>query len=60
VLFRHSQKAKNFPEGDLKKAVNYCRNPDNEPEGPWCYTTNASVRWDYCDVPGCYKGETVC
>ncbi|XP_071952896.1 uncharacterized protein [Antedon mediterranea] len=28
---------------------NLCRNPDNEP-GAWCYTSDANVRWEYCDV----------
>ena len=27
---------------------NYCRNPDGEPEGAWCYTTDPNVRWEYC------------
>ncbi|VDI68235.1 receptor tyrosine kinase-like orphan receptor 1, partial [Mytilus galloprovincialis] len=42
----------NFKElvGDQK---NYCRNPDNEPEGPWCYTMNPTIRWAYCDVQYC-------
>ena len=29
---------------------NYCRNPDNEPLGPWCYTTDPDSRWEYCNV----------
>ncbi|CAC5366307.1 PLG [Mytilus coruscus] len=32
---------------------NYCRNPDNEPFGPWCYTTDPDTRWEYCTVPFC-------
>ena len=32
---------------------NYCRNPDRESSGPWCYTTSDNTRWDYCDVPLC-------
>ena len=31
---------------------NYCRNPDTELYGPWCYTTDRT-RWEYCDVPYC-------
>ena len=28
------------------------RNPDGEPRA-WCYTTNETDRWDFCDVPAC-------
>ena len=30
---------------------NYCRNPDGS-DGVWCFTVNASIRWQYCDI-GC-------
>ncbi|CAG5104057.1 Oidioi.mRNA.OKI2018_I69.chr1.g1072.t1.cds [Oikopleura dioica] len=32
---------------------NYCRNPDGDENGPWCYTTDPDVRFEYCDVPRC-------
>jgi len=32
---------------------NYCRNPDDDDEGPWCYTTSRRKRFDYCDIPKC-------
>ena len=32
---------------------NFCRNPDMEPGGVWCYTTNPNKTWDYCPVPRC-------
>ena len=32
---------------------NYCRNPEGRGSRPWCYTTEPSVRWEYCDVPLC-------
>lgn len=33
--------------------TNYCRNPDDEPRGPWCYTMDPDNRYDFCDVPRC-------
>ena len=33
---------------------NACRNPDSSaPDGPWCYTTDPNVRWEYCNVSQC-------
>lgn len=32
---------------------NYCRNPDKDKHGPWCYTNNTAVPWDYCHVKPC-------
>lgn len=32
---------------------NYCRNPNNQPGGAWCYTTNVDIPWEYCEVPDC-------
>ena len=31
---------------------NYCRNPDNDPNGPWCFTTDTNQR-AYCNVQKC-------
>ncbi|XP_013885572.1 plasminogen [Austrofundulus limnaeus] len=31
---------------------NYCRNPDGI-YAPWCYTTNSSIRWEFCSIPPC-------
>ena len=39
---------------------NYCRNPDNDPEGPWCYTTNPEVRWEKCNIRWCRSNESPC
>lgn len=46
-----------FPETKLSEAANYCRNPDGESGGPWCYTTDSNKRWEYCSVPSC-SGST--
>ncbi|XP_040981174.1 plasminogen-like isoform X2 [Aquila chrysaetos chrysaetos] len=32
---------------------NYCRNPDGDERGPWCYTTDSATRFDYCNIPEC-------
>ncbi|KAK1876288.1 Prothrombin [Dissostichus eleginoides] len=33
---------------------NKCRNPDNDPEGPWCYVrVSGNVTVDYCDLDVC-------
>ena len=42
-----------FPEGSLEDGKNYCRNPDDDPSGPWCYTLNPNEQWDYCDIKLC-------
>lgn len=35
---------------------NKCRNPDNDPEGPWCYVRiGSNVTMDYCDLEICGK-----
>ncbi|KAJ8252028.1 hypothetical protein COCON_G00213400 [Conger conger] len=38
---------------DATLKENYCRNPDNSPTGPWCYTRDATVRREPCAVPVC-------
>ena len=32
---------------------NYCRNPDGDSGGVWCYTTDPNKQWEYCSVPIC-------
>ena len=48
---KHNRNLCKFP--DLAKAANFCRNPDKEDEGPWCYTMSRRHRWEYCPVPFC-------
>ncbi|XP_028399009.1 uncharacterized protein LOC114522509 isoform X2 [Dendronephthya gigantea] len=40
-----------YPE--LNNAKNYCRNPKNSGQRPWCFTTDRKKRWEYCDIPKC-------
>lgn len=47
----HSLTPCNYPDAGLES--NYCRNPDGEPNGVWCYTNDPNKRWDYCNVPSC-------
>uniref|UniRef100_X1YZB6 Kringle domain-containing protein n=1 Tax=Capitella teleta TaxID=283909 RepID=X1YZB6_CAPTE len=44
-----------FPAGTLTldRAENFCRNPDNEPLGPWCYTMDPLERFETCALPLC-------
>ena len=37
---------------------NYCRNPTNAKNGPWCYTTDPDQRWDYC-FKTCLGGKSL-
>jgi hypothetical protein len=46
-----------FPGGSLADQKNYCRNPDREPR-PWCYVQNATIRWEFCDVPMCVDSQS--
>ena len=55
----HSRTEANYPNTGLGDH-NFCRNPDNEPGGTWCYTTNPDQRWDYCPVPKCSDPEVDC
>ena len=29
---------------------NYCRNPNGNAGGIWCYTTDPSTPWEHCDA----------
>ncbi|XP_051511661.1 plasminogen isoform X1 [Myxocyprinus asiaticus] len=47
---KHSKTPQDFPKADLRR--NLCRNPDGD-RAPWCYTTDPSVRWEYCNIDRC-------
>ncbi|KAF6213443.1 hypothetical protein GE061_011162 [Apolygus lucorum] len=54
----HCRRNEGFPERSAKKAHNYCRNPNREIGGPWCYTTDRDLEKDLCEIPDCYEPET--
>jgi len=44
----------NFPDGSVGKASNYCRNPDQDPRGPCCWTGDQQpYAAGYCTIPPC-------
>ncbi|XP_078412860.1 plasminogen [Cetorhinus maximus] len=48
----------NSPHADLEE--NYCRNPDNDTTGPWCYTQDANTRWENCQIQNCEEECMLC
>ncbi|XP_033615372.1 hepatocyte growth factor-like protein isoform X3 [Fukomys damarensis] len=36
---------------------NFCRNPDKDPRGPWCYTMDPTVRFQSCGIKSCREGS---
>ena len=46
-----------FPDKTVVAASNYCRNPDQRVEGPWCYTQDPDVQWETCNLMPCQGKE---
>ncbi|XP_061196141.1 uncharacterized protein LOC133204431 [Saccostrea echinata] len=50
----------NILPGNASMHENFCRNPQaKEADGPWCYTTDTTTRWEYCDIPFCECRDTI-
>ena len=54
---KHSRTEERYPNTGIE--LNYCRNPDKEPFGPWCYTMNKTRRWEYCNISFCQGVKVV-
>ena len=42
-----------YPDASIPDAENFCRNLDDDPNGPWCFTNDPNVRRQTCNVPLC-------
>ncbi|XP_005347942.2 hepatocyte growth factor-like protein isoform X2 [Microtus ochrogaster] len=49
--FPNDHKYRPTPKNGLEE--NFCRNPDRDSRGPWCYTTSGSVRFQTCGIKSC-------
>nr|XP_004226137.1 plasminogen-like [Ciona intestinalis] len=44
----------NWEEGEYGLGDhNYCRNPDQDKLGVWCYVEGTETNFEYCDLPSC-------
>ena len=44
----------NFPDATIGDAANYCRNPNNNRDGPWCFSSKTNTT-KLCNIPSCGK-----
>ena len=51
--YSHGFTAEDFPDDSLSDANNYCRNPDGDPDGPWCYTIDPDIGRETCGIQLC-------
>ncbi|KAJ3602483.1 hypothetical protein NHX12_030237 [Muraenolepis orangiensis] len=49
----HQTKINPSTHPDANLTENYCRNPDGDQHGPWCYTTDSKTEFDYCAIKQC-------
>ncbi|KAJ6667681.1 hypothetical protein lerEdw1_016002 [Lerista edwardsae] len=57
LRFPHDHRFPPSPRNGLEE--NYCRNPDNDKHGPWCYTTDPAVRHQSCGIKKCKNAVCV-
>ena len=56
-MTRSGASCKRWRDVDLETPIDgrnhkYCRNPDNDANGPWCYV-DFNGDYEYCDIPNC-------
>ncbi|XP_006770660.1 PREDICTED: hepatocyte growth factor-like protein [Myotis davidii] len=56
---RHPNDHKYMPTPKNGLEENFCRNPDGDPRGPWCYTTDPAVRFQSCGIKSCREATCV-
>ncbi|XP_053131377.1 prothrombin isoform X1 [Hemicordylus capensis] len=49
---RQLRRGKHFLQ-NINLVENYCRNPDDDDEGVWCYIDHPNNTFDYCDLHYC-------
>ena len=37
--------------------ANFCRSPDHDENGVWCYCDDCEEDWEYCEVPSCHGSQ---
>ena len=45
-------------DASIAFAKNYCRNPNGDPGGPWCYTDDVGT-WESCGIEWCDSSHHV-
>ncbi|XP_070563655.1 inactive tyrosine-protein kinase transmembrane receptor ROR1-like [Ptychodera flava] len=53
----HSLSPTTYPE--IGGGHNYCRNPGNKLDSPWCFTMKEDERVARCNIPRCYPEDAV-
>ena len=48
-----------FIDGNLGMSRNRCRNPDDNPSGPYCFVGSENNK-ERCDIPKCCKLIIIC
>ncbi|XP_059091496.1 tyrosine-protein kinase transmembrane receptor Ror2-like isoform X1 [Tigriopus californicus] len=54
--FTNDPHPQTIPEGifpEMHNAKNKCRNPGGSEPHPWCYTSDPTIRWQFCEIPQC-------